>query len=66
MKEENLIKVWIIFNGKKKYINEYVGEKVEVELWIVFVKDGRKGVVYGLSEFIMFIVVKKFEESYLI
>lgn len=43
---------------KKKYIDEYVGEKVEVELWIVFVKDGRKGVVYGLSEFIMFIVVK--------
>lgn len=27
-------------------------------------KDGRKGVVYGLSEFIMFIVVKKFEELF--
>lgn len=62
MKEENLIKVWIIFNGKKKYINEYVGEKVEVELWIVFVKDGRKGVVYGLSEFIMFIVVRNLKK----
>lgn len=67
LKEENLIKVWITFNGKKKYIiNEYVGEKAEVEPRTVLAKDGRKGVVHGPSELIMLIVAKNFEESHLI
>lgn len=35
---------------------------VEVELWIVFVEDGRKGVVFGLSEFIMFIVIRNLKK----
>lgn len=71
LKEENLIKVWITFNGKKKtnYIglNEYIGEMAEVEPRTVLAVGGwKKGRGAWFKWTHNAHCHKKFEESHLI